>query len=137
MSVFTAAEIDYLRGNGLGRLATIGPDGQPHITPVTYVYNADEDTIDIGGVGFGGTKKWRDAKGNPAATFLVDDSDGKSARAVEIRGTAETHDTGGDRINPRFPNFKPEFIRLRPRRIVAWGLDPQTDDRFALNARSV
>ena len=50
MSVFTEAESEYLRQQGLARIATVGSDGQPHITPVTYFYNQDEDAIDVGEV---------------------------------------------------------------------------------------
>jgi pyridoxamine 5'-phosphate oxidase family protein len=142
MSVFTEAELAYLRDEGLGRVATVGPDGQPHITPVTLHYNEQEDAIDIGGVFFGETKKWRDAKKNPHVTLLIDDVIGppRRARAVEIRGVAELHEMGGNEINPRFPNFAPEFFRLRPTRIVAWGLEDEesgTGRGFRVNARSV
>ena len=104
MSVFTEAELAYLRDQGLGRVATVGPDGEPHVTPVTFHYNEEEDAVDIGGIFFGGTKKWRDAQKNPHVTLLVDDVIGppRRARALEIRGIAELHETGGDRINPRF-----------------------------------
>jgi hypothetical protein len=47
------------------------------------------------------------------------------AGIVEIRGTAEPHFRGGESINPRFPNFKPEFVRVRPHRIVSWGLETE------------
>lgn len=99
--------------------------GRPHIMPVTYFFNEDEDTIDVGGLNFGAGKKLRDARGNPKVAFLVDDVIGppRRARAVEIRGDAELHETGGETINPRFPNFAPQFIRLRPTRIVSWGLE--------------
>ncbi|HZY56614.1 MAG TPA: pyridoxamine 5'-phosphate oxidase family protein [Rubrobacteraceae bacterium] len=60
MSVFTPAEIEYLRGQSLGRLATVGPGDQPHVIPVTFWFNADEYTIDIGGINFAAGKKWRD-----------------------------------------------------------------------------
>ena len=126
MSAFTSQEIEYLESQTMGRLATIGPDGRPHIVPLTYRYNPDEDTIDLGGIDFANTKKWRDAQGNPLATFLVDDFSPTEAHAVEIRGDAEVHETGGEEINPRFPHFVPQFIRLRPRRIVSWGLDEGT-----------
>ena len=53
MSAFSEAEIAYLQSNTMGRLATIGPDGMPHLVPLTYRFNADEDAIDIGGVDFG------------------------------------------------------------------------------------
>jgi pyridoxamine 5'-phosphate oxidase family protein len=139
VSVFTDAEIEYLRTQTLGRVATIGADGQPHVTPVTFFYNANDDTIDIGGMFFGGTKKWRDATRNPKVTVLVDDvlSNPRRARALEIRGEAELHETGGAEIN-RFPKFAGEFFRIRPRRIVSWGLEEGgTDGRgFGVNSRS-
>ena len=137
MSVFTEAELEYLTSSSLIRLATVGPDGQPHVVPVTFQYNPDEDAIDVGGVFFGETKKWRDARRNPRVTLLLDESWGRGARAIEIRGIAEAHETGGDRINPRFPNFKPEFLRIRPRRVVAWGVEPAGEGSFAVNARDV
>ena len=140
MSVFTNAETDYLTSVTLGRMATIGRDGRPHISPVTFVYNRDEDTIDIGGIDFANTKKWRDAVHNSNVTFLVDDFTGTSARAIEIRGDAEVHETGGSQINPRFPHFVEQFIRLRPRYIVSWGLDEgtgMTPSGFKANGRRV
>jgi pyridoxamine 5'-phosphate oxidase family protein len=141
VSAFSEAEIDYMREQTLARVATVGPDGQPHVTPVTYIYNADEDAIDVGGISFGGTKKWRDAQGSPKVTLLVDDvlANPRRARALEIRGEAELHESGGDQINPRFSNFAPQFLRIRPTRIVSWGLEEQgvTGKGFQVNARSV
>jgi pyridoxamine 5'-phosphate oxidase family protein len=139
MNAFTPSEVEYLQGQRLGRLATVGSDGQPHVIPVTFVYNDGEGSIDVGGIAFGQGKKWRDAKGHPKVTFLVDESNGKSARAVEIRGEAELHETGGESINPKFPNFAPEFIRIRPTRIVSWGVerDGETGRNFSTNARDV
>jgi pyridoxamine 5'-phosphate oxidase family protein len=139
MSVFTDAEIAYLTTQRLGRLATVAADGQPHIIPVTFTYNAEQDTIDIGGINFGSGKKWRDAQQNPKVCFLLDESWGSGAKALEVRGQAELHETGGESINPRFPNFAPQFFRIRPRRIVAWGIEDQgTDARgFRPHARTV
>ena len=45
MSAFTASEIRYLISQRLGRLATVGADGQPHVVPVGFRYNPDEDAI--------------------------------------------------------------------------------------------
>ena len=137
MSVFTDAEREYLTSATLGRIATVGPDGQPHVVPVTFAFNTAEDTVDVGGIDFGNSKKWRDGRRNPKVTFLVDESWGKGAKAIEIRGTAEAHETGGESIHPRFPNFKPEFLRIRPRRIVAWGVEPAGEGTFSVNARDV
>jgi pyridoxamine 5'-phosphate oxidase family protein len=142
MSAFTPSEIEYLTSQGLARLATVGPDGQPHVVPVTYSFNAQEDTIDVGGVDFGATKKWRDARANPKVTFLLDDvlRDPRRARAIEVRGQAEALATGGRTINPRFPNFAEEFLRIHPTRIVSWGLADgagTTAAEFRVNSRAV
>jgi pyridoxamine 5'-phosphate oxidase family protein len=69
----------------------------------------------------------------------VDDTpEPRRARAVEVRGTAEAFTTGGDQINPRFPNFAPEYLRIRPTRIVSWGMEGGTTGRdFRPNARTV
>ncbi|HEX3200785.1 MAG TPA: hypothetical protein VHW42_02455, partial [Actinomycetes bacterium] len=73
-------------------------------------------------------------------TFLLDDvlPNPRRARALEVRGRAEAHDTGGGGINPRFPNFAGEFLRIRPTRIVSWGLenlDGTVPDEFRVSSR--
>ena len=142
MSAFTPPEIQYLTGQGLARLATVGPDGQPHVVPVTFSFNAEEDAIDVGGINFGETKKWRDARQNPLVTFLLDDvlRDPRRARAIEVRGRAEALTSGGGKINPRVPNFAEEFLRIRPTRILSWGLeslDGTLPADFRVNSRAV
>ncbi len=39
--MFTAAELDFLRSQRIGRLATVGPSGWPHVVPVMYTMNDD------------------------------------------------------------------------------------------------
>jgi pyridoxamine 5'-phosphate oxidase family protein len=73
MSAFTPADIEYLRSRRLGRLATACPDGQPHVVPLTFRDNPDADTIDGGGFGIAGSKKWRDVGRNPRAAYGVAD----------------------------------------------------------------
>ncbi|HYU77083.1 MAG TPA: pyridoxamine 5'-phosphate oxidase family protein [Ktedonobacteraceae bacterium] len=53
MSKFTDVELEYLKTQRLGRLATINKNGEPQIAPVTFFYNAELDTIDIGGLNNG------------------------------------------------------------------------------------
>ena len=61
MSIFTPDEIEYLGSGLLGRLATVGPDGTPHIAPVGMIsYNPHLDTMDIRGHDLTNTKKYRD-----------------------------------------------------------------------------
>jgi pyridoxamine 5'-phosphate oxidase family protein len=137
MSVFTDKELEKLRGGMLARIATVGPDGRPHLVPLTYMLNEAEDAVDVGGFGFGSSKKWRDAVRNQKITFLLDESAGGSAYGIELRCVAEVHETGGETINPRFPGFDPQFLRLRPHRIVSWGVEVPSSESTAARGRDV
>lgn len=123
MSEFSQEELAYLDEQRLGRLATVGPNSQPHVVPVGFRYDADDDAIDIGGRNFGESKKFRDAERNPRVAFVVDDLasvDPWKARGVEIRGRARTVDDGGDE---RFgPGYDAAWMQIRPERVVSWGL---------------
>lgn len=114
MSVFTEAELAYLTGGRqLGRLATVGADGTPHVVPVGWIYNAATDTIDIGGHELEQTKKFRDAARTGRAAIVIDDLESVDPwrpRGVEIRGRGET-------IALPTP-----LIRIHPERIVSWGI---------------
>ena len=131
MSVFTPAELAYLQSEPLASLATAGTDGQPHVVPVGFRYNPDLDTIDIGGIDFTKRKKYRDVSQNPRVAFLVHDQRDRP-RGIEIRGQVEIRETGGQEI---YPDCAPEMFRIRPRRIVSWGIDEPTG--FRGSARSV
>jgi pyridoxamine 5'-phosphate oxidase family protein len=115
MSVFTDAELRYLTGGRqLGRLATVGADGTPHVVPVGWIYNAARDTIDIGGHELEQSKKFRDVGQTGRAAIVIDDlesTDPWRPRAVEIRGAAEA-------IAAPTP-----LIRIYPERIISWGLE--------------
>jgi pyridoxamine 5'-phosphate oxidase family protein len=123
MASFTPAELLYLEGQILGRLATAGADGHPHVVPVTFTYNADHQSIDIGGFRFGQRKKYRDVQANPWAALVVDDQpsiDPWVVRMIEIRGPAEALATGGSALRNGFAD---EMIRIRPARVISFGLE--------------
>src|SRR5260221_7362902 len=74
LSVFTETELRYLRGGRqLARLATVGPEGTPHVVPVGFIYNAARDTIDVGGRELERTKKFRDVASSGRAAIVIDD----------------------------------------------------------------
>ena len=74
MSVFREAERRYLAGGRqLGRIATVGADGTPHVVPVAWIYNAVRDTIDVGGHDLERTKKFRDVARTGRAAIVIDD----------------------------------------------------------------
>jgi pyridoxamine 5'-phosphate oxidase family protein len=118
---FTSAELAYLGTQPLGRLATTGPDG-PQNKPVGFSFNAELGTIDIHGYNLEQSQKFRNIQANPRVAFLVDDAPGQDAagmRFLEIRGTAEAISEQGSTASTG-----DRVIRIRPRRIVSWNVDP-------------
>ena len=110
-----AAELEYLAGGRqLGRIATVGADGTPHVVPVAWFYNAARETIDIGGHDLEHTKKFRDVARTGRVAIVIDDlasTDPWRPRGIEIRGR-------GEAIALPTP-----LIRIHPERIVSWGLE--------------
>jgi len=141
MSTFTDAEVEYLNSQPLGRFATVGPDSRPHVMPVGVFYDPETQAIVIGSAAdMAASKKYRDAQRRPDVAVVVDDLaavDPWTPRGIEIRGRAETHTDGGEEVGKRlgagFP-FDRAWIRIRPRRILAWGIDGGS---FELSARDV
>jgi pyridoxamine 5'-phosphate oxidase family protein len=116
VGVFTEAEVAYLTGGRqLGRIATVGADGTPHVVPVGWIYNAAADTIDVGGYELERSKKFRDVARAGRVAIVVDDlesTDPWRPRGIEVRGR-------GEAIQLPTP-----LIRIHPERIVSWGLGP-------------
>lgn len=131
MSIFTPAEVAFLQSHRLGRLATVNARGEPHVVPVRFRYDVERNAIVVGGQGMGTSKKYRDAAAGRPVAFVVDDRtpDGMPC-GVEVRGTAEAHAADGDAI---WPDADPQFLRLRPRRVVAWGIETPPDQPNARN----
>lgn len=112
MSVFTDTELAFLRGERrLARIATVGSDGMPHVTPVGWSLDPDAGTVHITGHNFAGTKKFRDVARTGRAAIVIDEVlPPWRPRGVEIRGRAEALE-------------RPEpHIRIHPTRVVSWGL---------------
>ena len=119
MQTLSSAEIDYLQDERrLGRLATANPTGKPHVAPVgMWRYNPELGTVDIGGRELAATKKYRNAKANPQAAFVVDDIasiDPWHPRAVIVEGSAEAIPHDGD---------NEAVIRITPKKVMSWGLE--------------
>ncbi|MFF2810966.1 PPOX class F420-dependent oxidoreductase [Streptomyces sp. NPDC058000] len=129
--VFTPRERAYLADQPLARLATTGPNGGPQVRPVGFVLN-DDDTLDIGGPALSRSQKYRNAQARPEVSLLIDDmapADDPIApgwgRGVEIRGRAELLTLDAPPMAPEF--FSNEVIRIHPRRIISWHLEPDDD----------
>lgn len=125
---YTEGEDAYLRNDEkrLGRIATVGPDGTPHVVPVGMWSHNGDGTIEVRGFNFDQTKKFRDVAATGRAAFVVDDVasvDPWVVRGVEVRGPAEA-------VTSPEP-----MIRIHPQRIVSWGIESQ--EIGVTHARSV
>jgi PPOX class F420-dependent enzyme/OxyR family protein/uncharacterized protein (TIGR02246 family) len=113
----------YLAEQSKGRLATIGPDGTPQNKPVGYTYNAQSGSIEIAGLDMANSAKFRNVGSNPNVSFVVDDAVGTGAsgmRFVEVRGQAEQISLDA----PPSPGLSSQIIRIHPRRMIGWNIDP-------------
>ena len=114
-------QVAYLRGQHLGRLATIDPSGQPQNNPVGFEVD-DEGRIIIYGRDLAATKKFRNIASNPKVAFVVDDIasyDPWRVRCVEIRGLAEAR--VDDETSTGFETR--HQIRITPLRVISFGLE--------------
>ena len=88
---FTPAEVDYIRSQPLARVATVAPDGQPDVTPVTYEF--DGTHFWIGGYNPTATRRTRNLRaGNNKVALVIDDlapGDGWRPRYLRVYGTAQ------------------------------------------------
>jgi pyridoxamine 5'-phosphate oxidase family protein len=96
-------ELEFLRSQRIGRLATVGPGGQPHVMPVMYQL-LDDGSLEFDADGV----KLRNLSSEPRVALVVDAMGPK--RGVAIQGEASV--------------IGHERARLRPRHTYSWGLEP-------------
>jgi nitroimidazol reductase NimA-like FMN-containing flavoprotein (pyridoxamine 5'-phosphate oxidase superfamily) len=79
--------------NELGRLATVCPDGTPHVAPVCYIYRAGRFLVATDYE----TKKYHNLLKNNNVAFVVDVyKPGRGIRGVFIQGTSTILESGVD-----------------------------------------
>ena len=99
--LLTAAELEFLRSQRIGRFATVGPSGWPHVVPVMYtVDDGGRLEFDVDGV------KLRNLNAEPRAAMVVDATGPK--RGLTVQGRVEL--------------IAPERARLIPAHKFSWGL---------------
>ncbi|MEU4431697.1 PPOX class F420-dependent oxidoreductase [Nocardia rhamnosiphila] len=118
---FTSNEQQFLAEAGIGRLATVSPDGVVQNNPTGYRVNAD-GTIDIGGMRMRASRKFRNIEAGSRVSFVIDQQvslEPYVIRGIEVRGTAEALDDE----EPPFPTQERAIIRIHPERVISWGID--------------
>jgi pyridoxamine 5'-phosphate oxidase family protein len=120
VSKFSEQESAYLAKGRLGRLATIDAQGLPHVVPLGWNYNAELDTVDIGGRDLAHTRKFRNVLHNPNVALVIDDVVPPwQPRCVMIRGRGEALESA---LGPEGQALGPT-IRITPTEVISWGMD--------------
>ncbi|MBO0867672.1 MAG: PPOX class F420-dependent oxidoreductase [Micromonosporaceae bacterium] len=123
--MFTDKEIEYLTGQRLGRLATVTRQNQAHAVPTGFRLDEQRTAILIGGHQLARRRPLylRNIENNPWVAYVVDDLasvDPWTPRGVTVRGRAEIHSQGGERLGPGFDSM---LIRVEPTWITSWGIE--------------
>jgi nitroimidazol reductase NimA-like FMN-containing flavoprotein (pyridoxamine 5'-phosphate oxidase superfamily) len=84
----SAKEIDFLKSNELCRFATASKKGEPHVVPVSYVWDQEYAYI----VTDYGTRKLKNLRENPHAAVLVDSAG--TQKLLLISGPVEIIEKG-------------------------------------------
>jgi len=145
MPSWTAPARRFLEAHRVGRLATAGADGAPHVVPVCYA-------LDDGGLYFVADLKpkrrparellrLRNLRENPRAALVVDDYDDDWTRLawVLVRGPAtlvaapSAHAAALALLRARYPQYRTmpiddpaghPVVRIAPERVVMWRAAP-------------
>ena len=127
MSIFTNAEIEYLKSQPLMRFATSSPSGRPDIAPV--VFELEGDDIVTAGFDITHTVRYRNLQTNPQVSVVIDDlasTNPWSPRGIKIIGSAviELKDDA-----PRF--------RITADVIISWAINDMTSGIPKMERRKV
>lgn len=127
MSRFNAQEVGFLEEHLLGRLATTGKSGKPHVVPIRYHFDPEHEVIKMGGrllEGQGQERLYvRHLRVNPQAASVVDDVPDEQTwqpRGSLIKGRTVLHTEGGEVLGP---GFGPNWIEVVPDLVRSWGID--------------
>lgn len=126
---FTNGEVVFLEQNEFCRFATASAKGEPHVVPVSYVWENGKAII----VTDYGTRKLKNLKENPQAAVLVDTND--TNKLLLLSGPVEIVEKGEEYrrlykiFHSKFSWVRREpwkegeapFIKVTPRFKTGWG----------------
>lgn len=126
--MFSEKEIEYLKSQRIGRIATVSPRGQPDVVPVSY--ELDGNSFWIGGatqeIFVHSIKYLNVSKGNNKVGLVVDDLisvDPWRARSIKIYGTAEVLDHNG-RFGPG------KYLKITPKISWSFGINSEVQPNY-------
>ncbi|MEU8148916.1 pyridoxamine 5'-phosphate oxidase family protein [Nonomuraea sp. NPDC048901] len=113
-------------------MATLAPDGSPHVQPVAIWFDPETEAVRIGGPELTKSRKYKNVLADPRVSLVIDDQSptpntlGQTGRGIELRGHAEILFLDP----PLHPAFDHETLRIRPHRVIAWNLEPISSPSF-------
>lgn len=135
MVTFSQKELEYLKGQQIGRIATTSKDQIPQVTPVAFATDEGKVYMNIQY----DSKKARNIRVNPRISFVVDDCPTwETFRGVLISGKAQLilegkpHQIGRDLLYKKYPKYQKDFsieegvwskyiLIITPTKIGSWG----------------
>ena len=140
MGAFSQKELEYLREQEVGRLATVSRKQIPQVTPVGFGVDEDRVYVNIKH----DSVKARNIRSNPRLSFVVDvappfDGTVEGLSQVLISGRAKLissgklHEKGQALIEEKFPGYDENFgvredgwskyiLVITPIKVSSWGL---------------
>ena len=130
-----AADIDRVRGAPVARLATVRPDGRPHLVPITFAFDGDVLVTAVDGKPKRTTdlQRLRNIATQPAVSVLVDGYDDDWTRLwwVRLDGLAEVVRDGAghagaiEALVAKYPQYRDRtpsgpVVRVHPSRVSSW-----------------
>jgi PPOX class probable F420-dependent enzyme len=99
----------------VARLATIGPDGQPHVVPIVFALDGETlySAVDQKPKRTRRLQRLRDIESNPRVEVLIDEYDEDWARLwwVKLRGTARVvgrHERAAELLRAKYDQYRSE-----------------------------
>jgi len=136
MTAFSQKELEYMKEQWLGRLATVSKKRMPQVTPVGFAADKERLYITIQHT----SQKAKNIKVNPRVSFVVDDwPSWEKTRGVRVNGKAELvssgklHETGRELIYEKYPRYEEDYgiredgwsnfiLVITPTKVRSWGL---------------
>ena len=130
---------EFIDRERVGRLATVGADGSPHVVPVCFALLDGRiySVIDRKPKRTTRLQRLRNLEANPQAALIVDryTEDWDRLAWVLLRGRADVITEGGEHaraletLRRKYPQYRTmdlagrPVIRLTPERVNVWGFD--------------
>lgn len=119
LTSFSREETEYLASQGLARLATVAPDGQPDVVPVAFEFDGSAFWIGGSGASVLATRKFLNVAGNRRVALVVDDLvslDPFIARGIRVYGEASDPVERVGLVGPG------TYVRIAPTTSWSWNM---------------